>query len=88
MAVSKVAVTGVALSKTSVTLDKGKTVTLKATVAPDGATNKNVTWTSYDTSVATVTAEGVVKGVKPGSTTIRVKTKDGGFTAKCKVKVR
>ncbi len=76
-----VAVTGVTLSKTSVTIDKGKTVTLKATVAPAGATNKKVTWTSYDTSIATVTADGVVKGVKPGSTTIRVKTKDGGSAA-------
>ena len=83
----KIAVTGVALSKTSVSLEKGKSLTLTATVSPSNATDKTVTWMSYDTSIATVTSAGVVKGVKAGTTTIRVKTKDGGFTAKCKVKV-
>ncbi len=83
-----VAVTGVSLNKTKATLEKGKTVTLKATVTPSGAANKAVTWTSYDTAIATVDANGRVKGIAPGTTTIRVKTKDGGFTAKCKVTVK
>jgi uncharacterized protein YjdB len=82
-----VAVTGVALNKTVASVAKGKTFTLKAVVTPTNATNQNVTWTSYDTSIATVTSEGKVKGIAPGTTTIRVKTKDGGFTAKCKVTV-
>ncbi|MBP5274592.1 MAG: Ig domain-containing protein, partial [Abditibacteriota bacterium] len=82
-----VAVTGVTLNKTSAKVEKGKTITLTATVAPEDATNQAVTWTSYDTSIATVTSEGKVKGIAPGTTTIRVKTKDGGFTAKCKVTV-
>ncbi|MBO4547993.1 MAG: Ig domain-containing protein, partial [Abditibacteriota bacterium] len=83
-----VAVTGVALDKTKVTLDKGASVTLKATVSPSDAANKAVTWTSYDTSIATVDANGKVKGIAPGTTTVRVKTRDGGFTAKCKVTVK
>ncbi|MBR4748123.1 MAG: Ig-like domain-containing protein [Abditibacteriota bacterium] len=82
-----VAVTGVVLNKTVASVAKGKTFTLKAVVAPTNATNKNVTWQSYDTSIATVTPEGKVKGIAPGTTTIKVKTKDGGFTAKCKVTV-
>ena len=83
-----VAVEGVSLDKTKATLEAGASVTLKATVTPSDATNKAVTWTSYDTSIATVDANGKVKGVAPGTTTIRVKTKDGGFTAKCKITVK
>ncbi|MBO4547995.1 MAG: Ig domain-containing protein [Abditibacteriota bacterium] len=81
-------VSGVVLDKTKATVDKGKTVTLTATVAPSNATDKKVTWSSYDTSIATVDANGKVKGIAPGTTTIRAKTKDGGFTAKCKVTVK
>ena len=72
---------GVSLNKTSLTLDKGKMITLSATVKPSNATDKTVTWTSYDSSIATVTSAGVVKGIAPGTTTIRAKTKDGGYTA-------
>jgi hypothetical protein len=50
------------------------------------ATNKNITWTSGDTSIATVT-NGEVRGVKEGSTTITVTTEDGGKTAACTVNV-
>ncbi len=81
-------VTGITLDKTSVTVNKGSSVTLKATVSPAGATNKTVTWISYDTSIATVDANGKVTGVKPGKVDIRAKTKDGDFTAKCKVTVK
>ncbi|MBO4547994.1 MAG: Ig domain-containing protein [Abditibacteriota bacterium] len=84
---SAIAVTGVALNKTKATLYAGATVTLKATVTPSDATDKSVTWQSYDKTVATVDANGKVTGIAPGATTIRVKTKDGGFTAKCKVTV-
>ena len=79
--------TGVALDRTSITLTVGQSYTLTATVKPSGASDKRVTWLSYDESIATVDSAGKVKGVAPGSTTVRVKTKDGGFTAKCKVKV-
>ena len=82
-----IAVTGVSLNKTSAKVEKGKTFTLKASIAPEDATNQTVTWSSYDKTIATVDSAGKVKGVAPGTTTIRVKTKDGGFTAKCKVTV-
>ena len=81
-----VAVTGVTLDKTSVELTEGDETTLTATVNPDNATNKNVTWKSSDSSVATV-VDGKVTAVKAGSATITVTTEDGGKTATCEVKV-
>ena len=85
-----VPVTGVTLSQTQASLYYNRTpntLTLTATVAPDNATNKAVTWTSSDTSVATV-ENGVVTAVAPGTATITVTTADGGFTATCAVTVR
>ncbi|MBO4548454.1 MAG: Ig domain-containing protein [Abditibacteriota bacterium] len=84
----KVPVTGVSLNKTEVTLSKGGMVSLSATVKPSGATNKEVTWTSSDTSVAKVDSNGKVTAVGGGKTKIRVKTKDGGYKAYCTVKVK
>ncbi|MBO4549061.1 MAG: Ig domain-containing protein, partial [Abditibacteriota bacterium] len=83
----KIPVTGVTLSETEIKLKKGESKTLTATVKPSDATDKSVTWTSDDTSIATVSSSGVVKAVGAGTVKIRVKTKDGGFSAKCKVKV-
>ncbi|WP_238358151.1 S-layer homology domain-containing protein [Cohnella zeiphila] len=58
----------------------GATESLTATVAPENATNKNVTWSSSDANVATV-ANGVVTPVSAGTATITVTTQDGGYTA-------
>ena len=80
------AVTGVTLNKTSTTLAVGASETLTATVAPDNATNKNVTWTSSNNNVATVN-DGVVTAVAAGTATITVTTEDGGKTATCRVTV-
>ena len=80
-------VTGVSLNRTSLTLEKGATSTLTATVTPSNATNKSVTWSSSNTSVATVTSAGVVKGVAVGSATITATTVDGGKKATCAVTV-
>ncbi len=85
--VKRTAATGVTLNKTSLTLEKGASETLTATVTPSGASDKRVTWVSYDETIATVSSSGKVKAVSPGTTTVRAKTRDGGFTAKCKVKV-
>lgn len=71
----KVAVTSVTLDQSSASVEAGKTVTLTATVAPDNATNKTVTWASSSTAVATV-ANGVVTGVAEGTATITA-TADG-----------
>ena len=81
-----VAVTSVALDKETVTvnvLGTVKTATLVATVLPENATDKTVTWTSSDTSKATVDANGVVTGVSGGVVTITATA--GGKSAACKV---
>ena len=82
-----VAVTGVSLDKNSITVAKGKTEKLTATVSPSNATDKTVTWSSSKTSVATVSSDGVVTGVAPGNAVITVTTNDGGKTATCNVTV-
>ena len=76
----------VSLDKTDITLKPNATAKLTATVAPDNASNKDVTWSSSDTSVATVTNTGSVKAVKNGSAVITAKT-DNGLTAQCTVTV-
>ena len=86
-AAASVAVTGVTLDKTSVTLAPKDSITLKATVQPDNATNQNLTWSSNREDVATVSSNGVVTAVAEGTTTITVKTKESGYSATCNVTV-
>lgn len=81
-----VAVKSIKLNKTKVTLSKGKKVKLKATVAPSNATDKNVTFTSSNTKVATVNAKGVVTAKKAGKATITAKA--GTKKAACKIVVK
>ncbi|NLI92998.1 MAG: cell wall-binding repeat-containing protein [Peptococcaceae bacterium] len=84
---NNVAVTGVTLNQSTLTLTVGgATGTLTATVAPDNASNKNVTWSSSDTTIATV-ANGVVTPVAAGTATITVTTEDGSKTATCTVTI-
>lgn len=80
-------VSSVSLNKTSLTLQAGNSEQLHATVLPATAKLKTVTWSSSNTSVATVDENGYVSAVAPGNATITVTTKDGGFTATCQVKV-
>lgn len=80
-------VTGISLDKTSYEMTEGDEITLIATVNPDNATNKNVTWSSSDPSVATVD-NGKVKAVKAGTATITVKPEDGNFSASCEISVK
>ena len=75
-----VAVTGVTVSPESDTIAVGDDITLTATVAPENATNKSVTWSSSAESVATVSDAGVVHGVGAGQATITATTVDGSFT--------
>lgn len=86
--VSNVSVTSVSLSSTSETLTIGGTKQLTQTVLPVNATNKNVTWTSSNTSVATVSSSGLVTAKAVGTTTITVKTADGNKTATCSITVQ
>ena len=81
-----VSVTGVSLDTNSTTVEEGKDVTLTTTVAPSNATNQVVSWTTSDSSIATVSG-GIVTGVSEGSATITVTTSDGGYTATCLVTV-
>ncbi|MCQ2315455.1 MAG: Ig-like domain-containing protein [Bacteroidales bacterium] len=84
---SNVPVTGVTLNTGELSLNVGATETLTATVVPDNATNKNVTWSSNQESVATVSESGVVTAVAAGTATITVTTEDGNKTASCNVTV-
>ena len=81
-----VPVTDVSLDKTTLELCTGNTATLIATVTPDDATNKAVTWESSNAEVATVEG-GKVTAVGAGEANITVTTEDGSHTATCKVKV-
>lgn len=78
-------VTGVSLNKNTTTIKVGGTETLTAMVEPANATNKAVTWSSDNISVATVDANGLVTAVAEGSATITVTTEDGRKTATCTV---
>ena len=82
------AVSGIRLSALTVDVGKGKSVNLTATVSPAGATNKQVTWTSADPKIASVSASGAVRGVAAGTTTVTCTAKDGsGTSASVKVNV-
>lgn len=76
----------VSLNKTTASLKEGESVILSATVLPDDATDKTVTWTTSDESVATVRSSGFVMAVKSGEATITATTVNG-LTATCKVTV-
>ena len=85
---SAVAVTGITLDSASLTMTGGTSQKLTATVSPSNATNKNVTWSSSNPSVATVSSDGVVNAVQGGTATITATTSDGGKTASCTVTVK
>ena len=82
-----VKVTGVKLNKSSKSLTIGDTFTLTATVKPNNATDKSVTWSSSNTSVATVDENGAVTAVSEGTATITA-TASNGVEASCSVTVK
>lgn len=79
-------VTGITLSQDKIALSVGETATLTAEVAPDTAKNKNIIWSSKDTSVAGV-ENGVITAKEPGVTIIVAQTEDGGYKDFCIVRV-
>ena len=81
-----VPVTGIALDRETASIGTGETLTLTPIFSPETATNKNVTWSSSDRTVATV-ENSIVTPLKKGTTTITVTTEDGGFSASCLVTV-
>lgn len=84
---TEVSVTSVSLNKSTLDIKVGETATLTATINPTNATNKNVTWESDNTQIATVDTAGKVTAIKEGTAKITVKTKDGNHTATCIVTV-
>ena len=80
-------VSGVSVDKTTVGLMVGEKVKLVATVIPEDATNKNVSYESDDNNIATVTQDGEISAVGEGSIIVWVTTEDGQFKAGCKVYV-
>ena len=79
-------VTGIKLSKTSLTMLVGDEVKINATVKPEDATNKDVTWTSSDITIAKVN-NGKITGKGKGKATITATSNDGGYKATCEVTV-
>lgn len=80
-----VAVTGVKLDQTTLTLDAGDSAQLTATVSPGNATNKSVTWSASNSNVSV--SGGKVTAKTAGSAVVTVTTADGGYTAQCNVTV-
>ncbi|MDE7452588.1 MAG: Ig-like domain-containing protein, partial [Paramuribaculum sp.] len=70
-----------------VELTEGESTTLKAIITPENATEKSVTWSSSDSSVASVDASGLVTALKAGTATITATTSNG-LTASCTVTVK
>ncbi|CAM4226214.1 uncharacterized protein YjdB [Paenibacillus endophyticus] len=82
-----VEVENVTLNKEALSLKVGDSETLTATITPSEATNKQATWTSSHSDVASVSETGEITAVSVGTATITVTTLDGGYTAECLVTV-
>lgn len=80
-------VSEITLSKESVELNIDSSETLLATVLPEDATNKSLTWASSDENIAVVDENGTVTAKNAGSCLITVNSSDGSISAKCNVKV-
>lgn len=82
-----VAVSGITLNKTNLSLIEGEEFTLVPTVTPDNATDKSVKWSSGNAAIVTVSAEGVVKALKAGKTIVTATTLDQGQAAYCSIDI-
>ena len=78
---------GISLTPTELTLTVGQSQTLTVLYTPEHAANKNVSWTSSNDDVATVSVEGKVVALSEGTATITATSEEGGFTASCSVTV-
>ncbi|WP_115205812.1 Ig-like domain-containing protein, partial [Escherichia coli] len=85
--VNPVAVQSVTVTPDSTSVEKGKSVSLKANVQPSNATNKAVTWSSKNEDKATVDQSGNVTGVEVGTATIEIVSQDGSKKATATVEV-
>ncbi len=85
--VETIHVESVSLTSTATSLEVGKVLTLQTKVLPSDASNQNVTYTSSNEEIATVSALGVVTGIKSGTVTITVKTEDGNKEASLSIQI-
>ncbi len=83
-----IAVTGITLTPTEATLDVGQTLQLTPHVQPSNASNQNVTYSTSNAAIATVSGNGLVDALSPGNAVITVTTVEGGFTATCDIQVK
>lgn len=85
---TSVSVTGVTLNQSSISLKEGSTYQLSASIYPANATNKNVNWSSSNTSVASVNSYGLVSAKSSGTATVTCRAADGsGKYATCRISV-
>ena len=81
-------VTGISLNRTALKMTEGgSSSSLDARVWPNNASDLRFTWSSSDPSIVSVSAEGLLKALRPGTATITVQTTEGGFRAQCQVTV-
>lgn len=84
---TKVAVKGISLEETSLTLIRNTSKALQATALPRNAADQAIRWGSSDSNIASVDENGVVKAKREGTVTITARTKSGGYTATCSIEV-
>jgi len=82
-----VPVIGISLDKSGLSLLVNETGSLNATVQPDNAANKSVTWSSSDPNIVTVDADGNIQAMAIGTAQITATTDDGGYSATCNIEV-
>ncbi|MDR1348554.1 MAG: Ig-like domain-containing protein [Prevotellaceae bacterium] len=82
-----IAVTGITVTPQTASIEENKTVQITANVLPTVATDKNVSWKSDNTDIATVDANGLVTGKSVGTAVVTATTADGGKTATCTISI-
>lgn len=80
-------VTGITLDPSTMTIKEGESFLIVATITPENADNKDITWSSSSDAVAIVDNDGRVTGVQAGNATVTAKTKEGNITASCAITV-
>lgn len=84
--VEEIPVSSIIMVNTAVTISRGKTQQLEVNILPANASYKDITWSSEDSSIASVDENGIVTGVQAGTTRVIAESVNG-LTAQCNVKV-
>lgn len=86
--IKPIKVSGIILDKTSITLERTEKQILTATVLPENAKNKNITWSSSNEKIAKIDNDGNIEAISIGNAIITATTKDGNFKAECAIIVK